>query len=84
MVYGVTKDDKIYNIENTLEELETQFHPYQFFRANRQFIVSREALKEVEFYFNGRLSLKMQPVPFDKILVSKERVPVFRRWFEEI
>jgi two-component system, LytTR family, response regulator LytT len=84
LVYGVTKDDKTYNIENTLEELEEKLDPSVFFRANRQFIVSRDVLKEIEFYFNGRLSLKTQPVAFDKILVSKERVPVFKKWFEII
>jgi two-component system, LytTR family, response regulator LytT len=84
LVYGVTKDDKTYNIENTLEELEEKLDPSVFFRANRQFIVSRDVLKEIEFYFNGRLSLKTQPTAFDKILVSKERVPVFRKWFEVV
>jgi two-component system, LytTR family, response regulator LytT len=84
IVYGVTRDDKTYTIENSLEELEDKLDPIQFFRANRQFIVSRDALKEVAFYFTGRLSLKMQPLAFDKILVSKERVPVFKRWFEVI
>jgi two-component system, LytTR family, response regulator LytT len=84
LVYGVTKEDKTYNIENTLEELEEKLDPTLFFRANRQFIVSRDVLTEIEFYFNGRLSLKTQPVAFDKILVSKERVPVFRKWFEVV
>jgi two-component system, LytTR family, response regulator LytT len=84
LVYGVTKVDKTYTIENTLEELEDKLDPVQFFRANRQFIVSRDVLSEIEFYFTGRLSLKTQPLAFDKILVSKERVPVFRKWFEVV
>lgn len=84
LVYGCVREGNIYNIENTLEELEDTLDPTQFFRANRQFIVSREAIHEVDFYFNGRLSLKTQPLPTEKILVSKERVPVFRKWFEAV
>jgi DNA-binding LytR/AlgR family response regulator len=78
------KKGSIYNIENTLEELEEKLDPSVFFRANRQFIVAREAIHEIEFYFNGRLSIKIQPLAAEKILVSKERVPVFRKWFEVV
>jgi DNA-binding LytR/AlgR family response regulator len=74
----------INNIENTLEELEEKLGPSLFFRANRQFIVAREAIYEIEFYLNGRLSLKAQPLAVEKILVSKERVPVFTKWFEVV
>ncbi len=82
LVYGKTSDDKSYIIENTLEELELQLPPNDFFRANRQFIVSRESIVEIEFYFNGRLLLKTNPISSENILISKERVPVFKKWFE--
>jgi two-component system, LytTR family, response regulator LytT len=78
------KEGNVYNIENTLEELEEKLDPILFFRANRQFIVAREAIYEIEFYFNGRLSIKTQPLAAEKVLVSKERVPVFRKWFEVV
>ncbi len=84
LVYGVTTDEKTYTIENTLEELEEKLDPALFFRANRQFIIARETLREIEFYFNGRLLLKTHPVANDIILVSKERVPAFKRWFEAV
>jgi two-component system, LytTR family, response regulator LytT len=82
MVYGKTKDDKSHIIENTLEELENQLNPSQFFRANRQFIISKSFVNEIEFYFNGRLLVKTIPVAYENILISKERVPVFKKWFE--
>jgi two-component system, LytTR family, response regulator LytT len=82
MVYGKTKDDKSHIIENTLEELENQLNPSQFFRANRQFIIAKNFVSEIEFYFNGRLLIKTLPVAYENILISKERVPVFKKWFE--
>jgi two-component system, LytTR family, response regulator LytT len=82
MVYGKTKDDKSHIIENTLEELENQLNPSQFFRANRQFIIAKNFVSEIEFYFNGRLLIKTLPFSQESILISKERVPVFKKWFE--
>ncbi|GAB4016411.1 LytR/AlgR family response regulator transcription factor [Spirosoma koreense] len=77
-------DRKIsYPLEQKLEDLESQLDPHQFFRANRQFIVSRRGVQEAEFYFNGRLQLKLQPAPGQPVLISKERVTVFKKWMEE-
>jgi two-component system LytT family response regulator len=84
LVYGKTLDNNTYLIEEKLEDLDTQLSPTQFFRANRQYIVSRDAITEIDFYFNGRLSLKTKPSSSENILISKERVPVFRKWFEAV
>lgn len=82
IVYANTIDGHQYSIEFTMEQLEQQLEPSIFFRANRQFIINRDALTEVDFYFNGRLSLKMKPEPPEKILISKARVPEFKKWMD--
>ena len=64
----------------TLEELQQQLNPQNFYRANRQYIVQRSAIKEVEFYFNGRLLLVIHPSPEEKVLVSKARASEFKEW----
>jgi two-component system response regulator LytT len=82
IVYTYTQDGNQYTIEFTMEQLEQQLEPGMFFRANRQFLVNRNAITEVDFYFNGRLSLKMKPEPPEKILISKARVPEFKKWMD--
>ncbi len=82
IVYANTTDGQQYSIEFTMEQLEQQLDPASFFRANRQFIINRNALNEVDFYFNGRLSLKMKPEPPERILISKARVPEFKKWID--
>lgn len=82
IVYAQTVDGHQYNIEFTMEQLEQQLEPGMFFRANRQFIINRNSLTEVDFYFNGRLSLKMKPEPPERILISKARVPEFKHWMD--
>lgn len=66
--------------ERSLDELAKYINPVQFFRANRQFVINRAALKEVHHYFNGKLLLKMQPESKEKIIVSREKVPQFKTW----
>ncbi|MEA5426201.1 LytR/AlgR family response regulator transcription factor [Arcicella lustrica] len=80
IVHAHTLDDKQYIMEFTMEQLEQQIDPALFFRANRQFIVNRMAILEIEFYFNGRLSVKVKPEPTEHILISKARVPAFKSW----
>lgn len=80
IVYARMADDKQYVMGFTMEQLEQQIDPQLFFRANRQFIVNRKAITEVEFYFNGRLMVKVKPLPTEHILISKARVPEFKSW----
>jgi two-component system LytT family response regulator len=81
LVKAVTCDDKSFVIENTLDELTSLLNPADFFRANRQFIVARNSIKEVDLWFNSRLSLNLNVKVPDKILISKVRVSEFRNWF---
>lgn len=83
VVVATLHDDRTFVIDKNLEELENQLDPENFFRANRQFIVARECIREIELYFNGRLLIRTCPVSEHQILISKERVPVFKKWFEE-
>lgn len=80
IVYGCTMDNRQYTIDFTMEQLEQQVDPQLFFRANRQFIINRAAILEANFYFNGRLSVKVKPDAPEKILISKARVPQFKAW----
>lgn len=80
-VKAISYDDKTYIMDNTLDELEGMINPDMFFRANRQFIISRKAIKDIDLWFNSRLSVNLKvPVP-ERILVSKARVPEFKSWF---
>jgi two-component system LytT family response regulator len=79
-VHAVTADNKFYIVEGTLEKLQAALDPAQFFRANRQFIVNRNAISEIDFFFNGRLLVKVNPASKENILISKARVPEFKLW----
>jgi two-component system LytT family response regulator len=81
MVKAVTFDIKTFRFEHTLDELAEMLDPNTFFRANRQFIISRKAIKDIDLWFNNRLSVNLKiPVP-EKILISKARISEFKNWF---
>ena len=77
-----SKDGHSYIIDGSLEKIMEQLDPEDFYRANRQYIVNRNAIEEVHFYFNGRLALQVTNPPKERILVSKARAAEFKAWMD--
>ena len=75
-----TLDGTTYTIDKTLETLTQQLEANKFFRANRQFIVSRKAVKDIAVWFGSRLALNLVIETPERIIISKARVPEFKRW----
>lgn len=81
-VKAVLDDGTEHTFSQTLDELSECLAPSLFFRANRQFLLSREAIRDIDLWFNSRLSINLRyPVTKEKILVSKARVAEFKEWF---
>lgn len=83
IVYAHMADSRRYVVEFTLEQLEHELDPTLFFRANRQFIINKNAVDAVEYFFNGRLLVKIHPLPQEQILVSKAKAMHFRKWLDQ-
>ena len=73
-----------YVIDRTLEVLQSLLPDNEFFRANRQFIVARKAVKDIAVWFDSRLSLNLSIETPEKIIISKARVPEFKQWLMDI
>lgn len=82
-VKAIALDGHNYYLNQTLDEIMAQLDPEVFFRANRQFIISRQAVKDLSVWFGNKLAINLVvPVP-EKIIVSKARVGEFKAWFAE-
>lgn len=81
VVSAITTEGKRMPLDHTLEEIEALLNPNEFFRANRQFIIARESIKEANLWFNNRLAIKLDVKAPDDIIVSKARVSEFKNWF---
>ncbi len=77
-------DGASYPIDKTLEALQSSLSEHDFFRANRQFIISRKAVKDISIWFGSRLSLNLTVEIPERIVISKARVPEFKRWLTAI
>lgn len=81
MVKALTFDSRCFHLDNTLDDISEMLDPFLFFRANRQFIISREAIKDVDLWFSGKLAVNLKVDTSCKIIVSKAKVPEFKAWF---
>lgn len=73
-----------YPVDKTLECLARELPVDDFFRANRQFIVSRQAVKDVAVWFGSRLALNLTIETPERIIISKARVPEFKLWLQSL
>ncbi|WP_346857880.1 LytTR family DNA-binding domain-containing protein [uncultured Draconibacterium sp.] len=81
-VFAWTFENQTYRLESTLDELINKLNPLDFYRANRQFIISKRAVKDVDFWFNNRLSVNLKVPVSERILISRTRVSEFKEWFD--
>lgn len=77
----VTTDNKSRCFSQNLDEVMQQLDPMKFFRANRQYIVSHKAIKDITLWFGNKISLNLTVPTPEKIIVSKARVTEFKAWF---
>ena len=81
LVKTITLDGNVYYMSQTLDEIMSQLNPNDFFRANRQFIVSRKAIKDMTIWFGNKLSLNLLVKVPEDIIISKAKVAEFKTWF---
>ncbi|MDR0907294.1 MAG: LytTR family DNA-binding domain-containing protein [Rikenellaceae bacterium] len=70
-----------YPMDRSLDKLMKVLSEADFFRANRQFIISRGAVSDISVWFGSRLSINLKVKAPERIIISKDRVPEFKRWF---
>ena len=75
----VTQEGKHYVIDESLNQLEPQLSPKDFFRVNRSHILHYQSIKDMLSYSSSRIKITAdgfnQPV-----IVSRERVKEFKSW----
>lgn len=69
-----------YQIDQTLEALQAKLSGGEFFRANRQFIISRKAVKDISVWFGSRLTVNLTIATPERIVIPKARVHEFKSW----
>ncbi len=82
ITFTVTFNKMEYSINFSLESLKEQLHPDNFFKINRQFVISIDAIKRVHSYFQGKLKIETQPSHSEDIVIGKDKAAAFKRWLD--
>lgn len=86
IVYTVQSDGKIISTDFTLNELEEKINDQLFFRANRQIIIHKEAVKQIEKIENGKLRIRLKSFiendAIAEINISRYKRKAFMNWFQ--
>lgn len=80
--YMMLTDATAYPIDNSLDQLTPQLNPKDFFRINRQFIVSLNAIRNVHIFPKSRLKVDLHPKQEKDLFVSIDRVTKFKEWLD--
>ncbi|HVU54816.1 MAG TPA: LytTR family DNA-binding domain-containing protein [Puia sp.] len=75
-------DGSVYSVSQGIDEVEQTTDPRLFYRANRQFLVNRYAIRDIERSFARKLVVKLTSHTPEPIVVSKAKSSDFLSWLE--
>jgi DNA-binding LytR/AlgR family response regulator len=78
--FARTMEGRIYPLDHNLDTLEEMLNPADFFRINRQYIVTLKAISEMKTYSKARVIIKLNPAVKEQPVVSSERAADFKKW----
>ena len=71
-----------YLVSKTLNDLETELDPTQFFRIKRDYIVNRQAVLNYAYWENGKYIVRLNTADQFNIVVPRARMQEFREWLQ--
>ena len=78
-----TIEGRKFVVDYTMDQLETLLDPRRFFRLNRAYLAQQSAIQDIIHYTNSRLQTVLKPLaPDAQVLVSREKVNVFKSWLD--
>lgn len=78
--YLHTFDNRDYLLDGTLEQLESEIDPADFYRVSRKFIIPMKGIKEIQIHSNSRLKVILPSYKDDEVIVAREKVADFKNW----
>jgi two-component system, LytTR family, response regulator LytT len=82
LVFAQTFQQKNVIVNQQLDKLEELFSTY-FFRANRQFLINRKAVKEASHHFNRKVQVHLTIPCKEQVMVGKLKVSSFLEWLAQ-
>ncbi|GAB4402905.1 MAG: LytTR family DNA-binding domain-containing protein [Microscillaceae bacterium] len=83
ILYIQTFDNQRYPVFKTMSEIESSIDPSLFFRINRQVLLNKNVIKEIQPYFNRKVVIKTDIRTQEALIVSRLKVTEFLSWIEQ-
>lgn len=80
--YLVTRDHRRHLMDITLEQVHALVDPARYFRVNRAYLVSVDALTEISAHSNSRWRLVLSGDASRQVIVARERSTEFKAWLD--
>ncbi len=80
LLFAVDWKGKVYTLDYTLEQLESELDPDSFFRASRKIILHADAVKRIHNSDGGKLVVMIDPKPDFEVTVSRLKAGDFKLW----
>ena len=78
--YARDAEGRIYPLDQNLDTLEEMLNPADFFRINRQYIITLKAINEMRTYSKAWVIVRFNPAVKEPPVVSSERAADFKKW----
>jgi len=72
-----------YHLSQGIDEMEACADEKLFYRANRQFLINRNGIRNIEKFFARKLVVKMNMDTPEPLIVSKAKASDFLKWLEK-
>lgn len=69
-----------YPYSKTLDQIYISLDPAHFFRANKQFLIARDSVKNITIWFDNRLLVTLDIDTPEQIYISKNKAAEFKNW----
>ena len=63
-----------------MEQISYTLNPANFFRASKQYIISRNSVENITIWFDNRLLITLDVEVPERIYVSKNKAAEFKVW----
>ncbi|GHV50898.1 DNA-binding response regulator [Bacteroidia bacterium] len=77
---AVLKDNTCFHFIKALDAIYRSLNPSLFFRANKQFIIARDSVKNLTSWSDNRLLVTLDAEVPERLYVSKNRAAFFKKW----
>jgi len=78
--YIYLKDGSQYPYSKTLEQIISTLDPNEFVRANKQYIIARDSVRNLTIWFDSRLLVTLDINVPERIYISKNKASEFKDW----